>query len=66
MTFQNIPYLYYRFFYCEACGYQAQVAGERFFDKSCMNFMDTFHCLNCNVIHESWVSERRHNNIEIK
>lgn len=57
MTFQNIPDIYYRIFYCEECGYQAQVAGERFFDESCQNFMDTFHCLNCNVIHESLVSE---------
>ena len=57
MTFQFLPKLYYRYFRCSSCGYQVQVAGEKFRDEACQNFMDSFHCIDCNVIHEKMVSE---------
>jgi len=57
MINQPLPDLYYRYFCCPSCGYQVQVAGEKFYDDSSRRYMDTFHCLDCNVIHEKMVSE---------
>ncbi|MDD2304058.1 MAG: hypothetical protein PHP53_05145 [Prolixibacteraceae bacterium] len=57
MSHQSLPDLYYRYFRCPSCGYQAQVAGEKFYDEAYQNYMDTFHCMDCNVIHEKMVSE---------
>jgi len=59
MTNQPLPDLYYRYFCCPSCGYQVQVAGEKFYDDSSRRYMDTFHCIDCNVIHEQMVSETR-------
>ena len=56
---QPLPDLYYRYFCCPSCGYQVQVAGEKFYDDSSRRYMDTFHCIDCNVIHEKMVSETR-------
>lgn len=57
MTIQNLPDLYYRYFRCSSCGYQAQVAGEKFYDEASFEYMDTFYCMDCYVIHEKMVTE---------
>lgn len=41
-----------RTFYCSECNYNVQVYGERYFDHGCMNFMETFVCLDCKRLFE--------------
>lgn len=57
MTNQTLPDLYYRYFRCPSCGYQEQVAGEKFYDEAYREYMDTFFCMDCHIIHEKMVTE---------
>ncbi|GET20678.1 hypothetical protein JCM18694_09240 [Prolixibacter denitrificans] len=55
MSEGNPPYK--RVFHCDHCGYEAQVAGERYLDKGCNNYMETFVCPDCQILYESIVTE---------
>jgi len=41
-----------RTFHCSECNYNVQVYGERYFDHECLNFMETFVCLECKRLFE--------------
>lgn len=52
-----LPDHYYRYFCCSSCGYQEQVAGEKFYDEAFREYMDSFYCMDCHIIHEKMVTE---------
>ena len=41
-----------RTFHCSDCNYNVQVYGEKYFDHGCLNFMETFVCLDCKRLFE--------------
>jgi DNA-directed RNA polymerase subunit RPC12/RpoP len=46
-----------RTFHCSECNYNVQVYSERYFDHGCMNFMETFICLDCKRLFEGITTE---------
>ena len=53
-----------RVFTCKECGYSAQVYGEMYFDYGCNNYIATFFCKQCCILHESIISKMEMVNIE--
>ena len=46
-----------RTFHCNDCNYNVQVYGEKYFDHGCLNFMETFVCLDCKRLFEGITTE---------